>query len=212
MKIEKLLFAGLLLVLCALACQNPQQYLEERFENLQTESDWLESGQTFAFYDDYSRKFAEPIIGFEAYEDIIVDCMDYPKLALDSGYAAKIRVDITIDSVGMPIIVRKCGCLIKDAFSKEIDTNCLISSKWWGECFNSKIGYGFDEEVIRLINLAGKWKLLRDTITGKLIEQKISIPMRFHPLRVKYEPLKVYDPNWESYVRKKRKKNYKHCN
>ncbi len=74
-------------------------------------------------------KDPEPIIGYEKFNKLLKDDLKYPELAKKAGKEGKVLVEIMVDAKGDVFIMDK-----------------------WG------FGFGSEEEAIRLIKSAGKWK------------------------------------------------------
>jgi len=91
----------------------------------------------------------EPVIGFDSYYKYLIDSLQYPKHALDQQIEG---------IVGIRFIIGK------DSIPKNI--TCTQS-----------IGFGCDEEAIRLIREGSKWR--PKAVDGKIVEAEVSLNVEF---------------------------------
>ena len=81
---------------------------------------------------------AEPLIGFDAFEKHLEDSLRYPKEALQNKQEGRVMVDMTVDANGR-----------------------LYFDAVWG------FGYGSEQEAVRLIKSAGRWKPFKNLEVNK---------------------------------------------
>lgn len=95
------------------------------------------------------KKAAQPIGGFESYQDYLKSTLKYPQEALDNNISGAVIVEFTITKKG----------------------------KFINFYFIKKLGYGCDEEAVRLINEGPKWK--PGTKRGKTIKEVVRVEVVF---------------------------------